>query len=143
MAAATRVYRANSALRASILATLAIPGFVIAGLLASGVIVVCFAFAALFVVFAWRCWQWGIKVNADNVQVTNLFGSRSFRWDEIDEFYVAPFWGYPYCAIVRPKVGQPVPALGISTAKPATKRRLKQVQGPVDELNDLLRARAG
>jgi hypothetical protein len=140
---ARRVYRSPGTLRAALMASAAVPILVVLAFVIRHGGPVCTVFAGVFVIVAWRCWHWGISVSADGVRVAGLWATRSISWDEIDNFLVAPSFGYPFCAHVLLRDGRKLAALGISTAQPASEAHRRQVQGPVDELNRLLAERRG
>jgi len=133
-----RVYRSPGTLRAALLVTLAVPVFIVLAFVVKGGAVVGLVLVALLAIFAWRCWQWGISVSAHGVRVVQLFVTRTFQWDEIENFYVAPLSNYPFAAYVSLRNGRKMPSAGISTAQPASDAHRRQVQGPVDELNAML-----
>lgn len=135
------MYRSAGTSRAALLATCAVPVLVVVALADAPVRVACLVFAGLWVVLAWRFWSSGVVVSADRVQVVTVLATRSFRWDEIERFYVAPFMGYPFCAYLELKSGRSISAAAISTPQPASEQHRRQVQEQVDELNAQLRRR--
>jgi hypothetical protein len=134
-----RVYRSAGTLRTAILVTAGVPVFTVIAFEVRGGLVVGLVLAALLALFAWRCWQWGISASANEVRVVTLFVTRTVRWDEIESFYVAPLSNYPFAAYVLLRDGRKLVSAGISTARPDTDGHRRQVQGPVDELNAMLK----
>lgn len=96
----------------------------------------------------WRAWVIGIHAGMNGVKVVGFVFTKRFRWDEIDHFAVLPLGGYPYVGHVVLTDGRRVGTFGLSSAgSPASdaqaeKYRL-QVQGPVDELNQVLAMHKG
>lgn len=102
--------------------------------------------APLFLLMTWRIWVTGIHVEASGIKVVGFLLSRRFSWQEIDHFAVLPLGGYPYVGHVVLRSGRQVGTYGIGApGRPQSKAEQfrRQVQGPVDELNQLLAEVAG
>lgn len=136
-----RVYRSTSTARWAVATSVATIGFCVLAAVPGSSQGLGFVLAPLCLLMSWRIWVTGIHVEAGGIKVVGFLLSRRFRWDEIDHFAVLPLGGYPYVGHVVLRDGRKVGTYGIGApGRPKSKAeqfRL-QVQGPVDELNQVL-----
>jgi hypothetical protein len=92
---------------------------------------------------AWRMWMVGIRALADSVVVATFVGSRRFAWSEVDRFAVMPLGRYPYVGYVVLRDGRKFGTFGLSTSVRQNEKNRRRVQGPVDELNQVLEQHRG
>jgi len=141
-----RVYRSVSTGRWAAGTSVAAVGFCVLAVLPGKVHVAGFIGAPLFLLMAWRAWTAGIHVEADGVKIVGFLASRRVRWGDVDHFAVLPLGNYPFVGHVVLRDGRQFGTYGISAAaRPKSKAeqfRL-QVQGPVDELNEVLGEQRG
>lgn len=141
-----RTYRSVSTRRWAIGATVVTVGFCVLAAVPGGGQTAGLVLAPVFLLLTWRTWVVGIHVTADGVQVVGFLVSRRFRWDEVDHFAVLPLGGYPYVGHVVLHDGRKIGTYGIGApGRPKSKavQFRRQVQQPVDELNQLLTQRSG
>ncbi len=140
-----RVYRSVSTTRSAVGLTVSgIAAGVVAAIQGTGQIFFA-AWAVLFLAWAWRQWNLGVHLEVGGVRVVGFWRSVAVPWESIDRFDVSPHGRYPFAGYVILNSGrQPILIMAIgSAARP--KSRLehfrRQVQRPVDELNQVLAER--
>lgn len=141
-----RVYRSISTVRAATGCSVATIGFCVLAAVPGSSQGLGFVLAPLCLLMAWRAWAAGIHVTADGIKVVGFLLSRRFRWEEIDHFAVMPLGGYPYVGHVVLRDGRHVGTYGIGApGRPKAKAEQfrRQVQRPVDELNQILAGARG
>jgi hypothetical protein len=85
----------------------------------------------------------GIRAVADGVVVATFVGSRHFVWSEVDRFAVMPLGRYPYVGYVVLRDGRKFGTFGLSTSVRQNEDNRLRVQGPIDELNQILEQHRG
>jgi hypothetical protein len=97
----------------------------------------------LMLLLAWRMWMVGIRVLADGVVVATVVGSRRFVWSEVDRFAVMALGRSPHVGYAVLRDGRKYGTFGLSTSVRQTEANRLRVQGPVDELNQILEQHRG
>ncbi len=138
-----RRYRARGVWRAGLLAEIAVVCFTVLAVVGSERAHVAGGVAAaLFLVWSIPLWRTGLYVYADGVKVRGIVFSKYVPWSDIERFEVRAAGNWPFVGfIVRHGGRRPISIAALSTPgwpKSRFETFRARVQGPVDELNQLL-----
>jgi hypothetical protein len=134
-----RLYRSPSALHAAELATAVLIGVLVLAIVPGRAQVVGYIFAPLWAAATWRAWRLGVHIRPDGITVAGALLSKRIAWRDIDRFEVRPWLRYPYQGhVVLKDERTSIPILAISSRRPKSERHRRQVQDPVDGLNEAL-----
>ncbi len=138
-----RRYRARGVWRAGLLADVTCVCFAVLAVVGSGRAHVAGGVAAaLFFAWSFPAWRAGLYVYADGVKVCGIVLSKRVPWSDIERFEVRAAGNWPYVGfIVRRGGRRPISIAALSTPgwpKSRFETFRARVQGPVDELNQLL-----
>jgi hypothetical protein len=141
---AKRTYRSSTTLWSAVAGSIGSVAFLVGAITPGTGHLLGYGIPALFVLaLSWRLWVAGIHPRRDGVKLVGILVSRTVPWDEIDCFEVRPLGGVPFAGYIVLRDGKAYGGLGLAAggrfSKPGSPAE-QRVQGPVDELNELLAA---
>jgi hypothetical protein len=135
----SRIYRSVSTTRGAVFVTAVLIGLIALCAVPGRAQVVGYIFTPIWLVGTWRVWRLGVHIEAGGIRVVGSLFSRKVAWKDIDHFEVRPWLRYPYQGHVVLRGGRaPIPILAISAGGRKNELHLRQVQEPIDRLNEAL-----
>jgi len=140
-----RVYRSVGTARWAGWLSVATIGFAAVGAIPGPAQIFSGICAIAMAILTWRYWNVGVHVEVDGLKLVRILGSTRVPWNAIDRFEVMPRGIYPYTGhLLRTDGQRPEPVFGLGApARPESRldEFRRQVEAPVDELNQVLAAR--